>query len=393
MTARAGTPDELVLAGGRVVTPSGVLHDGWVHVVDGVIEDVGSGAPPPAATTCRLEDRWLLPGFIDLHVHGGGGHDFTAGPDAMAAGTAFHLAHGTTSTLVSLVTAPIPDLQTQLGWAAQLAQDGAPGASRVLGAHLEGPFLSQTRCGAQNTEHMRSPDPAVLADLIAAADGSLRVITIAPELDGATEVIGQAAAAGLVAAVGHSDATFAEAQAGIAAGATLATHLFNGMRPLHHREPGLVGAALASGIRCELINDGIHVHPAMTRLVAARPDRLVLVTDAISATGAGEGEYSLGGQPVLVRDGQARLRSTGSLAGSTLTIDVALRRAVQVSGLTIEQASAAASGTPADVLGVGDQLGSIAAGRIADLVVLTDDLTVADVFLAGVRRVGGETAM
>lgn len=385
MTARAGVPDELVIDGGRIVTPGGVLNDGWVRVVDGVVEELGTGPPPTAGRTSHLHGRWLLPGFIDLHVHGGGGHDFAADPESMAAGAAFHLAHGTTSTLISLVTAPIPELQAQLSWAAKLAKQGGPGTPRVLGAHLEGPFLSPTRCGAQNTEHMRRPDRAVLAELIAAADGSLRAITVAPELDGAVEVIAEAAAAGVVVALGHSDATFTEAQAGIAAGASLATHLFNGMRPLHHREPGLVGAALASGIRCELINDGIHVHPAITRLVAATADRLVLVTDAIAATGAGEGEYSLGGQPVLVRDGQARLRSTGSLAGSTLTADVALRRAVQVSGLSIEQASAAASATPADVLGLGDQLGSIAVGRVADLVVLSDDLTVADVFFAGVQ--------
>lgn len=386
MTARAGVPDELVIGGGRIVTPGGVLEDGWVRVVDGVVEALGTGPPPAAARSWRLDGRWLLPGFIDLHVHGGGGRDFASDPESMVAGASFHLQHGTTSTLLSLVTAPLPDLAAQLDWAAKLTKRAAPGMPRVLGAHLEGPFLSQARCGAQNTEHMRSPDRAVLAELIAAADGALRSITIAPELDGAVDLIDQAAAAGIVAALGHSDATFAEAQAGIAAGASLATHLFNGMRPLHHREPGLVGAALSSGIRCELINDGIHVHPAMTRLVAAIPDRLVLVTDAIAATGAGEGEYSLGGQPVLVRDGQARLRSTGSLAGSTLTTDVALRRAVQVSGLSIEQASAAASGTPADVLGLGDQLGSIAVGHIADLVVLTDELSVADVFLAGERQ-------
>jgi len=373
----------LVLAGARIVTPDGVLDRGWAAVADGLITAVGAGTPPAADRVVDLADAWLLPGFIDLHMHGGGGHDATDSPDAMAAAVAFHRAHGTTSTLISLVTAPVENLREQLTWVAALSRAEPAGATGVLGAHLEGPFLSHARCGAQNAAYLRLPDRAVFAELLAAADGTLRSVTLAPELPGALELVADVVAAGAVAALGHSDATYAQARAAIDAGAQLCTHLFNGMRPLHHREPGLVGAALESGIACELINDGVHVHPAVTALLGRRPEQLVLVTDAIDAAGVGDGAYVLGGQQVRVQDGQARLASTGSLAGSTLTMTEAVRRAVQVSGLSVEAASAAASGNPARVLGLQDRVGAISAGRAADFVVLDDDLQVRAVMAAG----------
>ncbi|MGH3265549.1 MAG: N-acetylglucosamine-6-phosphate deacetylase, partial [Trebonia sp.] len=371
---RPHPPADLVLAGGRIVTPEGVLGDGrgdgWVALADGVIGAVGSGDPPVGARRRDLDGAWVLPGFVDLHMHGGGGHDVTRSVDAMAAAVAFHRGHGTTATLVSLVTADPDALREQLSWVAALTRRGATRAGRVLGSHLEGPFLSPARCGAQNPAFLRPPDRKVFARLLAGADGTLRTVTVAPELPGALDIVGDAVAAGVVAALGHSDATYAQARAGIEAGASLATHLCNGMRPLHHREPGVVGAALEAEIACEVINDGIHVHPAVTAIVGQRPERLVLVTDAIDAAGVGDGEYLLGGQHLRVRDGQARLTSSGSLAGSTLTMDAALRRAVHGSGLSIEAASLAASGNPARVLGMAGQLGAIAPGLRADLVVL-----------------------
>jgi N-acetylglucosamine-6-phosphate deacetylase len=373
------TMADTVLSGARVVVPDGVVANGWVHVRDGVIAGVGAGSPPDAGERVDLGGAWLLPGFVDLHMHGGGGHDVASSPDAMADAVRFHRTHGTTATLVSLVAAPLEVLAEQLGWAADLAAAGT-----VLGAHLEGPFLSEARCGAQNAAYLRLPDVAEFRKLHAEARGTLRTITVAPELPGALDVIDAAVTAGVVAALGHSDATYDEGRAGFAAGASLATHLFNGMRPLHHREPGLVGATLAAGIPFELINDGVHLHPAMTSLLAA-PGRVpVLVTDAIDAAGVGDGEFVLGGQVVDVRDGEARLRSTGSLAGSTLTMALALRRAVRCSGLPIERASAAASANPARVLGLSDRLGAIAPGLRADLVVLDDDLNVVQVFVEGV---------
>jgi N-acetylglucosamine-6-phosphate deacetylase len=353
--------------------------------VDGRIADIGSG-PPPAGdgdATTDLDSAWLLPGFIDLHVHGGGGHDVTTSPDELAAAVAFHRSCGTTRTLVSLVTAPLDALVEQLGWVADLADAGPSPAGQVIGAHLEGPFLSHARCGAQNAAHLLLPDRAAFATLVAAARGSLRSVTVAPELPGALDLIGDILAAGAVAAIGHTDAGYADAMAAIDAGATLATHLFNGMRPLHHREPGVIAAALTSDLACEVINDGVHVHPAITALVARVPGRLALITDAMEAAGVGDGDYVLGAQHVQVRDGQARLTANGSLAGSTLTMGAALRRAVRESGLSVQAASAAASGNPARVLGIDDHCGSIMPGRDADLVVLDDDLQLVRVMARG----------
>lgn len=368
-----------VLAGARVVVPGAALPDGWVEVVDGRIVAVGTGLVP-RTETIDLDGDWLLPGFIDLHMHGGGGHDVTASAQDVAAAVDFHRRHGTTRTLVSLVTAPLDALVEQLGWIAELH---AARPEQVLGAHLEGPFLSPARRGAQNPEHLRQPDLAVFAELAAAARGTLRCVTLAPELPGALDLIAAIRAAGAVAALGHTDAGYDDTLAAIDAGAGLATHLFNGMRPLHHREPGVIGAVLAADLPCEVINDGVHVHPSIVALVARSAHRLVLVTDAIDAAGAGDGEVVLGGQQVRVRDGQARLISDGTLAGSTLTMADAVRAAVLDSGLSIEVAAAGAASNPARVLGIAGECGSIVAGLAADLVVLDDDLRLRRVMAGG----------
>lgn len=370
-----------VLRGGRVVTPDGVLEEGWVSVEGGRITGVGQGPAPSGGTD--LGGRWLLPGFVDVHVHGGGGYDMTASPDDMAGAVAFHRRHGTTRTLVSLVTAPPDALVEQLGWVADAVAAGPGPSGHVIGAHLEGPFLADARRGAHNPAHLLVPDRGIFARFVEAGRGTLRSMTIAPELPGAVELIGDVVDAGAIAAIGHSDATYAEARAAIDAGAAAATHLFNGMRPLHHREPGIIGAALVSGIACEVINDGVHVHPAITTLVGSVPGRIVFVTDAVRAAGMGDGDFFVGGLHVRVSNGQARLAGTDTLAGSSLTLDGALRRAVQECGLPIEVASAAASGNPARLLGMDDDCGAIAVGRAADLVVLDQDLMVVGVMAGG----------
>jgi N-acetylglucosamine-6-phosphate deacetylase len=369
------------LTGARVVTPGGVLDDGWVRLAGRSIGAVGAGPPPAGPARMDLGGAWLLPGYIDLHVHGGGGHDLAASPEDLAAGVAFHLARGTTRTLVSLVTAPVEAMCEQLRWIAALAERGPRPDGHVVGAHLEGPFLSRARCGAQHPEHLLPPDPQTLGTLLKAGQGYVRTVTVAPELPGALELIDRLVDDGVVAAVGHTDATYAQASTAFARGARLLTHAYNGMRPLHHREPGPVAAALDAGVACEVINDRVHVHPAALRLLP--PDRLVLITDAIDATGRGDGRYRLGGQDVDVVGGQARLVAGGALAGSTLTLDVAVRRAVLEVGMSIAEASAAVSGHPARVLGVDDRCGAIAAGLDADLVVLDDDLRVRRVMLQG----------
>jgi N-acetylglucosamine-6-phosphate deacetylase len=372
-----------LLAGGRVVTPDGVLTDAWVHVDGGTILSVTRSRPAVDAPAHDLQGAWLLPGFLDLHMHGGGGHDVADSRKAMEGAVTFHRRHGTTGTLVSLMTAPVDDLCQQLGWAAELVRRGPGPEGHVLGAHVEGPFLSPRRSGAQNPAYMIAPDAGVLERLLTAADGSLRVMTLAPELDGTLALMAALRQQRVLVALGHSDAGYDEATAAIRAGANHATHLFNAMAPLHHRAPGLVGAALEADIPCELINDGRHVHPAVVRLVARAISCPVLVTDAIAASGVGDGTFMLAGQEVHVHAGEARLAGTESLAGSTLTMSEAVRRAVRDSGLSVEQASAAASANPARVLGLEASLGSIAPGRCADLVVFDDDLHVSGVMAGG----------
>jgi N-acetylglucosamine-6-phosphate deacetylase len=366
-----------VLSGARVVTSHGVLEDGWVEIDGTGISAVSSGPVPDGAAD--LGGGWLLPGFVDVHVHGGGGFDVTRSPEAMAGAADFHLRHGTTRTLLSLMAAPVDLLCAQLEWVRALTADG-----RVLGAHLEGPFLSAARCGAQNHEHLLEPDPLVLRKLLEAADGTLRTMTVAPELPGASELIGDLVASGVVAAVGHTAATYAEATAGFRAGATLATHLFNAMGPLSHREPGAAVAALDAGVVVEMINDGVHVHDALTRLVASgRPERIVLITDAVSAAGAPPGRYTLGDREIVMQDGAVRLADSTRLAGSTLTMDEAVRRFVVAVGMPVEAAALAAATTPARLLGVADRCGAIAPGLDADLVHLDDDFVLTRVMSRG----------
>jgi N-acetylglucosamine-6-phosphate deacetylase len=375
-----------LLTGGRVVTPDGVLAPGWIQTSGTQIEAVAPGDPQgQAGNATDVHGQWILPGFVDMHAHGGGGTSFTEGTaqDARAA-AAFHLAHGTTSIVASLVTAPLGELEQRAALLAPLAADGI-----LAGLHLEGPFLSPARCGAQDPRHMLLPDPAAFERLRAAAAGYLKVITIAPELPGALELITTAANAGVTAAVGHTDATAEVTAAAVDAGATHATHLFNGMRPPHHREPGPAGALLdRDEVSCEVIADGVHLHDTTIRLTArvAGPGRLVLITDAMAAAGMPDGRYRLGSRRVSVAGGVARLIDDdgrpGSIAGSTATMAGVVRRAV-AAGLPVPDAAAAASTTPARVLGLAGRLGALRPGLAANLLICDDDLAVRAVMLRG----------
>jgi N-acetylglucosamine-6-phosphate deacetylase len=391
--------DFRVLAGARVVAPDGVLSPGWIRLAGSLIDAVGADQAPQSRAqglpVTDLRGQWVLPGFVDMHVHGGGGASFTEGSaDDARRAAKFHRQHGSTSIVASLVTAPLAELERRAAMLAGLAAVGV-----IAGIHLEGPFLSTARCGAQDPRHMLAPDVAAFERLRAAGAGHLKVITIAPELPGAAELIKAAVRAGLTVAVGHTDATAETASAAVDAGATHATHLFNGMRPLHHREPGAAGALLdRDEVTCEVIADGVHLHDTTIRLAAraAGPGRLVLITDAMAAAGMPDGSYQLGSMRVNVAGGVARLADDtagalspgkpgaspgkpgasqgkpGAIAGSTATMAAVLRNAV-AAGLPVPDAVAAASTTPARVLGIDDRVGALRPGLDADLVVCDEE--------------------
>jgi N-acetylglucosamine-6-phosphate deacetylase len=378
---------ELVLAADAVLTPRERLAPGWVRVRDGRIAGVAAGAPPPdGATVLRLPPgACLAPGFIDLHVHGGGGAQVGPDPAAIAEVARFHARHGTTRLLATTVASPAAALLDTVRAVRDAARAPAPDGALVAGCHLEGPFVSPAKPGALDRRFLRAPDRGELERLIAAGEGTVRMVVVAPELPGAPELIAAAAADGLVVAIGHTAATHDEARAGIERGVRAATHLFNAMAPLHHREPGAVGAALAAPqVTVELIADGVHLHPAVLRLVHAAKGagRVSLVTDAMQAAGLPDGDYRLGDQAVTMRDGQVRLAGRDTLAGSTLTMDGAIRTSV-AAGIPLPDALAMASATPAALLGLVAETGRIEPGLAADLVVLDERLAVLATMRAG----------
>lgn len=380
----------MLLRDARVLTPDAELNPGYVHLRGERIAAVGAGAPPATLKDDQLlplAGRTVVPGFVDLHVHGGDGCGFDSGErtDARRA-VEYHRRGGTTRTLASLMAAPPDELVFALGRLATFSEEGL-----IEGIHLEGPFLSPRRPGAQDRRAFREPDRDVVAELLRAGRGQVRMMTVAPELPGATEVIRQLVDAGVVAAIGHSDADYATAVAAVDAGATVATHLGNAMREIHQREPGIAVAALdRPEVTCELIADGHHLHPAMIRTVfASAPGRVSLVTDAASAAGAPDGRYLLGSSWVEVGDGAVHLEGTTTIAGSALTTGAALRYAVKEAGVDVRSAVRALSETPAGVLGLRPLVGTIEVGKLADLVVLDAELGVESVVVGGQLVRGG----
>lgn len=363
-----------------------VIHSVSVHGADAdwILFDGGTVAESGHGDTWRTrahdsafdgEGGLLSPGFIDLHTHGGGGHEHESGTEAIVAARRAHLAHGTTSAVISLVSAPVEVLAERV---AEIA--GLVGTHGILGSHLEGPFLAPSRKGAHDEAALRDPTVGDLARLLEA--GGVRQVTLAPELAGGLEAVRRIVDSGAVAAVGHTDADRSVAAEAFAAGASLVTHTFNAMPPLLHRAPGPIGAALSNeDVTLEVIADGVHVHADLIRvLFAAAPGRVVLVTDAMAAAGAADGEYRLGGLNVTVDAGVARL-ANGAIAGSTLTQDAALRQTV-AAGVSVDDAIAALTTTPARVLGR-DDLGILSPGAVADAVLLDADLHVRGVWAAG----------
>jgi N-acetylglucosamine-6-phosphate deacetylase len=372
----------------RLVDEGRLVEDAWVLFEGGRVAGAGTGPQrPDAATVVDGADlagpgAVLTPGFIDLHGHGGGGFSYDEGPEAIRAARALHRAHGTTRAVISLVTAPLETLERQVAEIADIAATDA----EVLGSHLEGPFLDPGHKGAHDLSLLREPQADAVERLLSAGRGSVRQVTLAPELPGGLDAIRAVVAAGAAAAVGHTDADAAQTRAAFDAGATILTHAFNAMRPLHHREPGPVGAAASDDrVTLEIIADGVHVDPVVVRVAfAAAPGRIALVTDAMAAAGAADGTYALGSLSVEVVEGTARLAGGGAIAGSTLTQDAALRVAV-ASGVDLAEAVEALTRVPARAVGRAEDLGGLAPGMLADAVLLSAGLEVRAVWVAGTR--------
>lgn len=374
----SGAADETLLAA-RVVAADAVHAPGWVRVADGRVSGVGSGRPDPAALDGSrvrdLGDATIVPGFIDLHVHGGGGGSFGGGRASVLAARDAHRARGTAATLASLVTESPEHLLERVALLADLAEEGV-----IRGIHLEGPWLSPHRAGAHAPGLLRDPDPVEIDALLAAARGSIRSVTIAPELPGALDAIRRLADAGAVPAIGHTDADYETTRRAIDAGARAATHLFNAMRPLGHREPGPVLALMEDPrVALELVADGVHLHPALVAGVrrAVGADRVLLVTDAMDAAAHADGDYRLGALDVEVRGGVARLAGSDTIAGSTATMDALFRAAAGADPSEDDLVAAVrqTSTNQARLMGW-EELGDIAVGARAELVVLDPGLRV-----------------
>ncbi|MEU3494714.1 N-acetylglucosamine-6-phosphate deacetylase [Kitasatospora cineracea] len=363
------TADRTALAGARLVLPGGVIDAGRVSVEGARIAGLGGEVEPG---DLDLTGYTVVPGFVDLHVHGGGGASYASGiaEEALTAART-HLEHGTTTTMASTVTGEIDEVCRQAAVLSELVEDGV-----LAGIHFEGPFISHNRCGAHRPDLLRDPDPALVRKLADAGRGHTKMFTLAPELPGGLESVRMLSDLGIIAAVGHTDSDYEVTLRAIDAGATVATHLFNAMPGIQHRAPGPIVALLEDErVTVELVNDGVHLHPSVVELAygTAGAERVALITDAMGAAGMGDGLYPLGPLQVRVEDGVARLVEGGSIAGSTLTLDVAFRRAVTVLGLSLNQAVTSLSTVPARLLGLGDTIGTLEAGKNADLVVLDSD--------------------
>jgi len=375
----------MLFYGGTLYARDGVLSPGWLRTEGNRIQALGADDPPPAgdALAIDLAGHALAPGLIDLHAHGALGMDtMDATPEALRAIAAFYAGHGVTGFLPTTVTAPHADVLAALRNVARAMREGTRGAT-VLGAHVEGPWLDASRLGAQDGRYVRAPSLDELRDML--ETGVVRLLTLAPELPGMSAVVDSALERGVVLAAGHTRATWEEMVAAAERGVRHVTHLFNGMEPLHHRQPGVVGAALTlSAVTCQLIADNIHVHPAVLNLAwrAKGTDGIALVTDAMRGAGMPDGIYTLGGLEVHVQNGVARLPA-GNLAGSTLTMERAVVNMMAATGLPLVEALRMATVVPARVLGLGGHKGCLAPGYDADLVVLDGQCRVCQTVIGG----------
>lgn len=377
---------------GKVLTPQGLIEHGVIAVSGEQIHYAGEAAWLPEVyahwpASGQASEDLLIPGFVDVHVHGGAGHDFMySDAESLNTITKFHSTQGTTTMLATTMTASKPAIDQVFAEINAYRATEMP-YTQIVGMHLEGPFISPKWSGAQNPEHIVLANIEWLEQWENDYPGMIRQVTLAPEREGALEAILWLRKHGITAALGHTDASFEEVIAAADAGLNQAVHMFNAMTPLHHRKPGVAGAVMFDKrIRAEIIADGIHVHPAAISLVAnlKKDNNLLLITDAMSATGLSDGEYTIGDLPVLVQDGIATLKDNpAALAGSTLTMIRGFRYLIQEVGLSLEEASRAASLTPAISIGMERSIGTLEAGKRGDILRLDAELNLRGVWIGG----------
>lgn len=374
----------------RIYTPDRVIEKGQVFVREGKIERIVDHSLKNAedgVEVVDVQEQLLVPGFVDVHVHGGGGYDVMSGRVQDIEGLSrFHAQKGTTSLLPTTLTADLDSTERAIRSIVEAKEKGTGGAD-VLGIHLEGPFINEKRCGAQNPAYIRPPSMKELDHFLDVAKNQVRLLTMAPEGSGALEMIRRAVERGVTVSIGHSDATYVQVQQAVEAGASHVTHLFNGMRALHHREPGVAGAAMMlPELAVELICDGFHVHPELIDFIfqIKATDKVVMITDAMSAAGLPDGDhYELGGLACYMKAGQVRLKSSDDLAGSCLTMDQALRHVREYTGKSVEEILPAMTLNPARQIGYAEQKGSIERGKDADLVILSHQYEVQATYVRG----------
>ncbi|WP_422445096.1 N-acetylglucosamine-6-phosphate deacetylase [Thermoanaerobacterium sp. DL9XJH110] len=402
----------------RVITPYEILENHAVIIEDGKIAGVEKNNELEGRSFDRVIDaggNYLSPGFIDIHNHGNSGHDVMDSTfDALDSMARFHAKHGVTGFLATTITSSVENIEKAIRNVADYMsfqergnsctgiedKTGTAGGETetksgpahkgnlkagLLGIYLEGPYFSMARKGAQPAEYIKNPSVGEVENFIKISRNTIRIVALAPELPGAPEVIFYLKSRGITVSAGHTDAGFAEAKRGIDCGITQATHIFNGMRGFSHREPGAAGAFLTDErVACEMICDGVHLHPAAMRLVsgAKGKDGIILISDAMMACGLSDGEYELGGQKVMVKNGQARL-ADGTLAGSTLTMNKAVYNMVHMVGVSLCDAVRMATLNPARACGLARKKGSIEVGKDADLVIFDDNVNVIAVIIGG----------
>ncbi|HAQ08853.1 MAG TPA: N-acetylglucosamine-6-phosphate deacetylase [Bacillus bacterium] len=377
---------DLILINAKVLTEEDLINNGFVHIKDGKIAETGNRTEIPVIgeeteTVVLPENYTVVPGFIDVHIHGAGGADtMDATTEALNTMASVLPEEGTTSFLATTITQGKEQIIKALINAADyIGHHNEPGKAEVLGIHLEGPFINEARKGAQPADHILPPDIQLFAEMQEAAGNHIRLVTLAPEKENGYEFISYLSENGVIASIGHSDATYEQMAKAVKAGATHITHLFNGMRGMHHRDPGVAGAALLfEELKIEIIADGIHVVPEMIDLSlrAKKTDGVILVTDSMRAKCLKNGTYDLGGQEVSVAEGKALL-ADGTLAGSILKMKDSLRNMMDFTDISLEEAVKLASENPAKQLDIFDRKGSIANGKDADLVILDENFEVA----------------